>query len=116
MIPAKAVRETLFQFNIPLTVDMQELLIRWCIDGDNKGVLYRDLVNLLDWKSQPDVDTIVRLTSTSATNGQFGVEYKAIITARDLPQVKVFVRTRKMHLPVVLYLLSLCSITTLPLR
>ena len=116
MIPAKAVRETLFQFNIPLTVDMQELLIRWCIDGDNKGVLYRDLVNLLDWKSQPDVDTIVRLTSTSATNGQFDVEYKAIITARDLPHVKVFVRTRKMHLPVVLYLLSLCSITTLPLR
>ena len=68
MIPAKAVRETFFQFNIPLTVDMQELLVRWCIDGDNKGVLYRDLINLLDWKSQPDMDT-VRLTATPAADG-----------------------------------------------
>jgi hypothetical protein len=104
VIPAKAVRETLFQFNIPLTVDMQELLIRWCINGDNEGVLYHDLVNLLDWKSQPDMDTVIRLMSTSATDGQFGVKYKAMITARDLPQVNVFVRTRKMHQT--LYLLS----------
>ena len=68
MIPAKAVRDTFFQFNIPLTMDMQELLIRWCIKGDNEGVLYIDLVNLLNWKSQPDKDTVLRLTSP-ATNG-----------------------------------------------
>ena len=74
MIPAKAVRETFFQFNIPLTMDMQELLIRWCINRDNKGVLYRDLINLLDWKSQPDTDTVVRLTATPAADGQFSVK------------------------------------------
>lgn len=78
MIPAKAVRETFFQFNIPLTMDMQELVIRWCTNGDKNDVLYCDLVNLLDWKNQPDDDTVARLTSTPATDGQLGVKYKAI--------------------------------------
>lgn len=69
MIPAELVRETFFQFNIPLMVDMQELLIRWCTDKDNKGVLYHDLVNLLDWNSQPDMETVVRVTATPAAKG-----------------------------------------------
>ena len=67
VIPAEVVRETFFQFNIPLTMDMQEMLIRWCSDGDKERVLYGDLVNLLDWKSQPQMDAIVRLTQTSGT-------------------------------------------------
>ena len=92
MIPAEVVRETFFQFNIPLIVDMQELLIRWCTNKDNKGVLYCDLVNLLDWKSQPDMDTVVRLTATPATNGQFSVKSKDTNIFTPLLQ-----RTRKMH-------------------
>ena len=43
------------------------MLIAWCTAGDKKGVLYRDLVSLLDWKTQPDTETIVRLTQACAS-------------------------------------------------
>ena len=48
-----------------MTVDMQEMLIRWCTVGDSEGVLYHDLVDLLNWNCQPDEDTVLRLTQSS---------------------------------------------------
>lgn len=68
VIPAKVVRETFFQFNIALTVDMLEMLIRWCTahTGEREGVMYRELVNLLDWKCEPDTETISNISQTNA--------------------------------------------------
>ena len=68
MISADVVREVFFQFDIALTVDMQEMLIRWCTAGGSQGVLYHELVNLLDWNYQPDQNAILRLTQSSGTS------------------------------------------------
>ena len=53
---------------------MQEMLIRWCTDtGDNKdGVLYNDLVSLLDWKCQPNKELVLRLSQPSDTTPKTG--------------------------------------------
>ena len=68
MIPADVVRQVFFHFNIALTVDMQEMLIKWCTAVDSDKVLYHDLVNLLDWNYQPDGDTILKLTQSTVTS------------------------------------------------
>lgn len=51
MVPADVVHEIAFQFHVPLTFDMLDMLVRWCTrKGDAGGVVYEDMVTLMNWK------------------------------------------------------------------
>ena len=63
-ISATDAHEVIFQFNVPLTPEMFELLLTWCPEEDQ--VLYRDLVGLINWKSQLPEEIITRTTKSSS--------------------------------------------------
>lgn len=64
MISADDAREVVFQFSVPITTEMLELVLGWCgctvlreqegttAEARVEGVLYQELVMLLNWKVQ----------------------------------------------------------------
>lgn len=61
-----------FQFSVPLTFDMLNMLITWCTvkcveenTESNEGVAYADLVTLMDWKHSLQKDILERLAQNT---------------------------------------------------
>ncbi len=68
-IAADEVREACFQFNVPLTPDMLELLITWCMVevGGCEGVLYREMLQLLNWKTEVADSVLTAISKSHAS-------------------------------------------------
>ncbi|XP_064389897.1 EF-hand domain-containing family member B-like isoform X2 [Halichondria panicea] len=60
-IPPADVDEVFFQFDVPLTPDMLDMLVRWC--GGDSGVMCSDLVALINWKSEPNQSVLDRVAA-----------------------------------------------------
>ena len=69
-ISADKVREIFIQFNVPLTPDMLELLLTWCVvegeEGGCEGVMYHEMVHMLNWKTEVP-DSVITTVSQSHT-------------------------------------------------
>lgn len=61
MVPAEIIQEIAFQFSLPLTFDMLDMLIRWCTMDPSGGVAYQDLVLLINWNEPPSEEVVSRL-------------------------------------------------------
>ena len=73
-IPSELVHETCFQFNIPIAHDMLDMIIRWCSDGrTNRGVVYKTLVHLLNWKTEPDEKIMSSIAQHHPQQGTSGI-------------------------------------------
>ena len=62
-ISADDVCEVCFLFNMPLTPEMLDMLIRWC--SKESGVTYTDLVTLINWKSEPNQAVLDRVAANA---------------------------------------------------
>lgn len=71
-IAADEVRETCFQFNVPLNPDMLELLMTWCMVGEEEGggcegVMYQEMVQLLNWKTEVADSLLTAISKSHAS-------------------------------------------------
>ncbi len=60
VVSVMAVRDIFSKFSVPLHSDMLEMLLRWC-DTPPEGVVYEDLVMLLNWKQPLNEEISERL-------------------------------------------------------
>lgn len=62
VVPANIVHDIAFQFRVPLTFDMLEMLVRWTTK-DEGGVAYEELVALLNWRNPLDEAKLTEIAS-----------------------------------------------------
>lgn len=63
---ADTVHELAFQFHVPLIFDILDMLVRWCTSkGDTGGVVYEDLVMLMNWKYPLSEEVLAQYTAVS---------------------------------------------------
>ena len=56
------IRNTFFQFEVPLSKDMLEMLMHWCsvkYDEHRDKAAYEEMILLMDWKNQVQYDRLV---------------------------------------------------------
>ena len=84
MISHEEIRETCFQFNMPLTPEMLEMLIRWCTGG--AGVVYSDLVTLINWKIPLEQQFVDKISQQLAGHDHSDITSPSAVPAsRTLP-------------------------------
>lgn len=79
MISHDEIRETCFQFNMPLTPEMLEMIIRWCTG--EAGVVYSDLVTLINWKISLEQDFVDKITQQSAGHAHGDITSPSVVPA-----------------------------------
>lgn len=65
--------DVFFQFDIPLTSDVLEMLISWCSGEGGEGgrsVVYGEVVRLLNWKVQPDEEILTKMSQKNQRDGE----------------------------------------------
>ena len=64
MLSGEVVCETCFQYNLPLTAEQLSLLVSWCTS--EQGVVYRELVELMDWQHELQTELETRIRERNA--------------------------------------------------
>jgi len=75
------IRDTFFQFDVPLSKDMLEMLMHWCsvkYDEHRDKAAYEEMILLMDWKNQVEYD---RLVHTKVSMPLAGDSFISLATA-----------------------------------